>query len=94
MSGENQSNQQQATKPRKKRGPSRFMVLQEVKDREAVSMALTKGERVYICKAEPDGIKSARADIRKRQIVGDLLTVCIRRRGKATVQTTLDIVGL
>ncbi len=104
MSGENQNqNYQQAPKARKKRSPSRFMVLRDITpDNLTADVTSALGalgisdpdKRIFVLELEPAGVKQARVEVKKKQVVGDLLTVCVRRRGKATVQTTLDIVGL
>lgn len=100
------SENQDQKKPRAKRSASKFLVLRDItahvssfKDDATQQVVLNvlgikQGQRVLLVEREPTGIKAARAEIIKQKIVGDLLTVCVRRRGTSTVQTTLELKGL
>ena len=83
-------NQDVLKKPRAKRSASKFLVLRDV-SKEAT---LDGSKTVYEVAAEASTIKSARAEIIKQRIIGNLLTVCVRRRGTSTLPQQLELKGL
>lgn len=83
-------NQDVLKKPRAKRSASKFLVLRDV-SKEAT---LDGSKTVYEVAAEASTIKSARAEIIKQRIIGNLLTVCVRRRGTSTLPQQPELKGL
>lgn len=98
---------QEQKKPRARRSASKFIVLEDLGPVEQDITpdvadyldglgvhGVKSGDVLMVVRLTPSGIKAARAEIIKQKIAGDLLTVCVRRRGTSTVQTTLEIKGL
>lgn len=75
-------------KKRKARSASKFLVLKERKDEVQENIQLF--EVVADCKT----IKDCRNQVAEAKITGELMIVCIRRKGRSTVQETLAIEGL
>jgi len=95
---------EQGQKKKRTLGPSKFLVLEDLGPVDAAigpevadyldERGVKVGDTLMVVRLTPSGIKSARAEIIKQKIFGDLLTVCVRRRGTATVQTTMELKGL
>lgn len=98
---------QEQKKQRAKRGASKFMVLEdlgpvgkdigpEVADYlDGMGVHGVKaGDTLMVVRLTPAGIKAARAEIIKNRILGDLLTVCVRRRGTSSIPQQPELKGL
>ena len=98
---------QEQKNPRAKRGASKFMVLEDLGPVEkdiAPEVAdfldglgvhgVKEGDTLMVVRLTPPGIKAARAEIKKQRVMGNLLTVCVRRRGTSSIPEQPELKGL